>query len=314
MKIFHKLDEIPATLGSTVVSVGNFDGVHRAHQHVLAAVVSRARELGARSLAVTFDPHPMRILRPDAAPKLLTPLPVKLRLLAETGIEAVLVLPFSRDLSLTSPRDFAAEILRKKIRACEVHEGANFHFGHKAAGNVAKLSEFGREFGFEVVVYPEMRVRGDPVSSSRIRELVIAGRVGRARQLLGRVFSVLSTPGRGRGYGQKYTVPTINLSRYEEVLPADGVYITRSRIGEACFDSVTNIGQRPTFGSESFAVETHLLGFHPLALSSETEVEISFLRRLRDEIKFPSVDALREQIARDVHRARHFFRLLKKPE
>jgi len=314
MKIFHKLDEIPATLGSTVVSVGNFDGVHRAHQHVLAAVVSRARELGARSLAVTFDPHPMRILRPDAAPKLLTPLPVKLRLLAETGIEAVLVLPFSRDLSLTSPRDFAAEILRKKIRACEVHEGANFHFGHKAAGNVAKLSEFGREFGFEVVVYPEMRVRGDPVSSSRIRELVIAGRVGRARQLLGRVFSVLATPGRGRGYGQKYTVPTINLSRYEEVLPADGVYITRSRIGEACFDSVTNIGQRPTFGSESFAVEAHLLGFHPLALPSETEVEISFLRRLRDEIKFPSVDALREQIARDVHRARHFFRLLKKPE
>jgi len=314
MKIFHKLDEIPATLGSTVVSVGNFDGVHRAHQHVLAAVVSRARELGARSLAVTFDPHPMRILRPDAAPKLLTPLPVKLRLLAETGIEAVLVLPFSRDLSLTSPRDFAAEILRKKIRACEVHEGANFHFGHKAAGNVAKLSEFGREFGFEVVVYPEMRVRGDPVSSSRIRELVIAGRVGRARQLLGRVFSVLSTPGRGRGYGQKYTVPTINLSRYEEVLPADGVYITRSRIGEACFDSVTNIGQRPTFGSESFAVETHLLGFHPLALSSETEVEISFLRRLRDEIKFPSVDALRQQIARDVHRARRFLRLLKKEE
>ena len=314
MKIFHKLDEIPATLGSTVVSVGNFDGVHRAHQHVLAAVVSRARELGARSLAVTFDPHPMRILRPDAAPKLLTPLPVKLRLLAETGIEAVLVLPFSRDLSLTSPRDFATEILRQKIRACEVHEGANFHFGHKAAGNVAKLSEFGREFGFEVVVYPEMRVRGDPVSSSRIRELVIAGRVGRARQLLGRVFSVLSTPGRGRGYGQKYTVPTINLSRYEEVLPADGVYITRSRIGEQCFDSVTNIGQRPTFGSESFAVETHLLGFHPLALTPETEVEISFLRRLRDEIKFPSVDALRQQIARDVHRARRFLRLLKKEE
>ncbi len=247
MKIFHKLDEIPATLGSTVVSVGNFDGVHRAHQHVLAAVVSRARELGARSLA-------------------------------------------------------------------EVHEGANFHFGHKAAGNVARLSEFGREFGFEVVVYPEMRIRGDAGSSSRIRELVIAGRVGRARQLLGRVFSVLSTPGRGRGYGQKYTVPTINLSRYEEVLPADGVYITRSRIGEQCFDSVTNIGQRPTFGSESFAVETHLLGFHPLALTPETEVEISFLRRLRDEIKFPSVDALRQQIARDVHRARRFLRLLKKEE
>jgi riboflavin kinase/FMN adenylyltransferase len=128
--------------------------------------------------------------------------------------------------------------------------------------------------------------------------------------LLGKPFSILSTPGRGRGYGSKYTVPTINLSRYEELVPADGVYITRTRVGDECFDSVTNIGNRPTFGTESFAIETHLLNFHPIELTPDTEVELFFLNRLRDEIKFPSVDALREQIAKDVRKARRYFHLL----
>jgi len=127
---------------------------------------------------------------------------------------------------------------------------------------------------------------------------------------MGRPFAVLSTPGRGRGYGSKYTVPTINLSKYEELAPKDGVYITRTRVGEECFDSVTNVGNRPTFGAELFAIETHLLNFHPIELTPETEVEIHFMQRVRDEIKFPSVDALREQIARDVKRARRYFRLL----
>ena len=143
--------------------------------------------------------------------------------------------------------------------------------------------------GFEVHPYPEMKLRGESVSSSHIRKLLAAGNVSRARHLLGRAFSVLSTPGRGRGYGSKYTVPTINLSRYEELVPGDGVYITRTRVADECFDSVTNVGNRPTFGADSFAVETHLLNFHPIELSPETEVEIYFLNRLRSEIKFPSV-------------------------
>jgi len=300
---------VPADFGPTIVSVGNFDGVHRAHQAVLAEVVRRAKERGARSLAVTFEPHPTRILRPDVAPKLITPLPRKLELLAATGLDATLVLPFSRDLSLTPPREFAEEILVRRLRALEVHEGANFHFGHKAEGDVRRLAEYGREAGFEVKVYPEMMVRGDRVSSSRVRELLEQGRVARARQLLGRIFSLVSTPGRGRGYGHKYTVPTINLTQYDELVPADGVYVTRTRINGQCFDSVTNAGYRPTFDHESFAVETHLLNFHPLELTAQTEVELFFLYRLRGEIKFPSVDALRLQIAHDVHRARHYFHL-----
>jgi riboflavin kinase / FMN adenylyltransferase len=277
---------------------------------VLANIVPRAREQGRKSVAVTFEPHPMRILRPDSGLKLLTPTPEKLRLLEATGLDAVLLLPFTRDLSLMTPQVFAHDILKEGLQAHEVHEGDNFHFGNKAAGDVNLLREFGREMGFEVKVYPELRLRGKPVSSTQIRKLLADGQVSRARHLLARPFSILSTPGRGRGYGAKYTVPTINLSRYEELVPKDGVYVTRTRVSEECFDSLTNVGNRPTFGTESFAIETHLLNFHPIELSPETEVEIHFLQRLRDEIKFPSVDALREQIAKDVGKAQRYFRLL----
>ena len=310
MLIFHKLEDIPADFGPTVVTVGNFDGLHRAHAAVLKEIVRRAREQGAKSMAVTFEPHPARILRPDSGLKLLTPTPEKLRLLEATGVEAVLLLPFARDLSLMTPHQFAHEILKKHLKAREVHEGYNFRFGHRASGDVNLLANFGREMGFEVETYPEMKLRGEPVSSSHIRKLLQAGRVSRARHLLGRPFSVLSTPGRGRGYGSKYTVPTINLSRYEEIVPQDGVYITQTRVGQESFDSVTNVGNRPTFGAESFAIETHLLNFHPIELTPESEVEIHFLQRLRDEIKFPSIDALREQIAKDVKKARRYFHLL----
>jgi riboflavin kinase/FMN adenylyltransferase len=295
-----------------VVSVGNFDGVHRAHAHVLRELVSRAREGGGKAVAVTFEPHPTRILRPEAGLKLLTPTPEKLRLLEDTGIDAVLLLPFGRDVSLMTPRQFAERILKKKLHAREVHEGFNFRFGHKAAGDMNMLAEFGREMGFEVKTYPEMMVRGETVSSSQIRRLIAAGRASRARHLLTRPFCILGTPGRGRGYGSKYTVPTINLARYEELVPQDGVYITCTRVGTERFDSVTNVGNRPTFGAELFAIETHLLNFHPIELAPETEVEICFLQRLRDEIKFPSVEALREQIARDVKKARRYFHLLQR--
>jgi riboflavin kinase / FMN adenylyltransferase len=312
MEVFHKLEEVPHDFGPTVVSVGNFDGVHRAHQSVLEEIVTRARSQGAKSMAVTFEPHPIRILRPDAGLKLLTPTPEKVQLLAATGLDAVLLLPFTRDLSLLTPHQFAHDVLKKCLQVREVHEGYNFHFGHKAQGTVEMLAAFGRELGFEVKEYPEMRLRGEPVSSSHIRKLMREGRVSRARHLLGRPFAILSTPGRGRGYGSKYTVPTINLSRYDEMVPRDGVYITRTRVGGEWFDSVTNVGNRPTFGDELFAIETHLLNFHPIELKPETEVELSFLQRLRDEIKFPSVEALKDQIGRDVKKANRYLALSKR--
>ena len=314
MKVFRHLDELPRELGPTIVSVGNFDGVHLAHQKVVAEIVRRARAIHGASMVVTFDPHPMRVLRPDVAPRLLTPTPIKLRLLEATGVDAVLLLPFTRDLSLMTPLEFVEQVIVRGLHAREVHEGFNFHFGHRAQGNVERLAEFGREFGFEVMIYPALTIRGEVVSSSRIRELLAAGNVSRARHLLGRVFSIVSTPGRGRGYGHKYTVPTINLSRYDESIPRRGVYVTRTRVNGESFDSVTNVGVRPTFGPDSFAIESHLLNFHPISLTAQTEVELCFLRRLRDEQKFPTVEALREQIAHDVHHARRYFHLANKAD
>jgi riboflavin kinase/FMN adenylyltransferase len=314
MQVFHKLEAVPPDFGPSLLSVGNFDGVHRAHAHVLGEIVRRARQSGAKAVAVTFEPHPARILRPDSGLKLLTPVPEKLRLLEATGIDAVLMLPFARDLSLMTPRQFAERILKKKLHAREVHEGYNFRFGHKAAGDVNLLAQLGQEMGFDVEVYPEQTLRGEPVSSTHIRKLIAQGRVSRARHLLARPFCILGTPGRGRGYGSKYTVPTINLARYEELVPGDGVYISWTRVGTERFNSVTNVGNRPTFGADSFAIETHLLNFHPIELTPESEVEICFLNRVRDEIKFPSVEALREQIARDVKKARRYFQLLRRDE
>jgi riboflavin kinase/FMN adenylyltransferase len=310
MHLFRELNEIPPDWQSNIISIGNFDGVHCGHQHVLANVVGRARASGARSMAVTFDPHPLRVLRPDNAPRLITPLPQKIALLAQSGVDAVVVLPFDAQFASTSPRVFAREIVAKRLRAKEVHEGANFHFGHRAEGNCEMLSEFGREFGFNVVVYPEMRLRGETVSSSRIRELLLAGHVRAARRLLGRTFSVIGSPAPGRGYGSKYTVPTINLAPYAELVPANGVYVTCTQVAGEIFESVTNVGNRPTFGESSFAVESHLFNFHPIVLNESTQVQISFLKWLRPEVKWPTPEALKEQIGKDVGKAKRFFRLL----
>ena len=222
------------------------------------------------------------------------------------------LLPFDEVMRLTPARDFAAKILRDALHTLEVHEGFNFRFGNGGAGNIRALTEFGCELGFRLFSYPEMRVRGMLVSSSAIRKLLLEGQVHLARHLLGRVFGLLSTPVHGRGYGSKYTVPTINLAPYSELVPQNGVYVSRTRVGEEMFDSVTNVGNRPTFGTESFAIETHLLDFHPVDLSEDAEVEVFFLRRLRAEMRFSSPEALREQIGNDVRAARRYLRLAKR--
>jgi riboflavin kinase / FMN adenylyltransferase len=310
MKIFRSLEEVPADIGPTIVSVGNFDGIHCGHQRVLQEIIQRARQTNSKAVAVTFEPHPFRILRPDVTPRLITPLIQKEALLAQTGLDALLEIPFTRDFSMTTAEDFARRILAGTLHAKEVHEGENFHFGHQAQGTTARLKELGQQFGFAVYVYPVMMVRGIPASSSQIRTLLIAGKVSMARKLLGRVFSVTGAPGRGRGFGHKYTVPTINLSRYDDLVPGNGVYLTRTRVDGETFNSVTNVGLRPTFGDESFAIETHLLDFHPLDITAQTEVEISFLKWLRPEIKFPSIEDLKAQIGKDVKVAQRYFGLL----
>ncbi|HXB62273.1 MAG TPA: riboflavin biosynthesis protein RibF [Acidobacteriaceae bacterium] len=316
MKIYRSLKEADAALrqSGVVATIGNFDGVHRGHQWVIAELIERSRELVLPSAAITFEPHPVRILRPESSTKMLTPLPRKLALLAETGLDAVVVLPFTADLAQVSARTFAQATLRDALHVVEVHEGENFRFGYQAEVGVDGLAELGRELGFGVKVFAPQKVRGDVVSSSIIRQLIAAGDVSDARPLLGRAFSVTSTPAPGRGYGTRYTVPTINLAPYSELLPANGVYVTCLEIGEGSnaqiFDAVTNVGNRPTFGKDSFSVETHILNFRPLALDENTPLRLTFLHRLRDEKKWPTAEALKAQIALDVRQARRYHRLL----
>ncbi|MDR3764796.1 MAG: riboflavin biosynthesis protein RibF [Acidobacteriota bacterium] len=309
MLVFESWEEIPADFGPTVITVGNFDGIHRAHQSLISAVAARARELNARSVVVTFDPHPTRILRPHGGPPLITPRQEKLNVLSLCGVDAVLLAPFTRDLSLMPPFEFAEELLVTRLHAIEVHEGFNFHFGHNGEGTVERLHEFGRKLGFAVVAHPPMQWGGLVISSSNVRAEILGGRIEAARHLLGRPFSIVSSPGRGRGYGTRYTVPTVNLARYEELIPGFGVYVTDMEINGEVFESVTNVGNRPTFGPDSFAIESYILNFHPLDLSSDTPLRLSFLHRLRGEVRFPSVEALKEQIGRDVLRAQRYFRM-----
>lgn len=309
MQIYRSLSEL-GSLPSSVVTIGNFDGVHCGHRMVIASVLERARAMNASAVAVTFDPHPAHVLHAGSRLPLITPLEEKLRLLGETGLDAVLVLPFTDELRHWTARHFAERVLRDALHAVEVHEGETFRFGYRAEADVAGLSELGREMGFGVKAYVPCLARGAAISSSRIRKVVAEGRLQEARALLGRPFAVHSTPASGRGYGTRYTVPTINLAPYQDLLPAHGVYVTTLVVGGArIFRGVTNVGNRPTFGADSFAVESHLLDFEPIALEESTPLELTFLMRLRAERRFESSEALLGQIRADVARAQRYFAL-----
>ena len=313
MQIARSIAELASITTPSVVTIGNFDGVHCGHRMVIASVIDRAKTVNARSVAVTFHPHPAHILHDGPRLPLITPLAEKLTLLAETGLDLALVLPFDADLRLWSAQQFAQSVLAEGLHAIEVHEGETFRFGHNAEADITDLERLGQDLGFTVHAFQPFVVRGAAVSSSRIRKLIAAGALSEARALLGRSFSILSTPASGRGYGTRYAVPTINLAPYPELLPANGVYITTLRVGSGkqakLFRGVTNAGNRPTFGEDSFAVETHLLDFEPIDLTESTPLELTFLHRLRDEQRFPTPEALRAQIGQDVRRTQRYFAL-----
>ena len=307
--MFRSIAEIPSGFGPSVAAIGNFDGVHLGHRKILNAVVEEARKSNACAVAVTFDPHPDQYLRPAHAPKLLTPISERLHLLAACGIDAAVVLRFDAALANLPAREFVNRILLQSLGARALHEGQNFRFGHGAEAGVAELKIMGAECGFGVTVHEAVCVHGMEVSSSAIRALVAAGDMRRARWMLGRPFSVLSTQARGRGIGTRLLVPTVNLAQYDDLLPAFGVYVTRLVIDDRAFQAVTNVGNRPTFGEASFAVESHILDFEPIEMDEKTPIELQFLFRLRGELTWPSPEALKAQIFKDVAQAKRYFRL-----
>jgi riboflavin kinase/FMN adenylyltransferase len=315
IRVFHSLAQVPANFGPSVAAIGNFDGVHLGHREILSAVVAEARQLQAQAVAITFDPHPEQFLRPSAAPRLLTPLSERLRRLAQTGIDAVLVLPFNAAMANLPAPEFVREILVDALSVRGLHEGGNFRFGRGAEAGVTELSQFGAKYNFSVHVHPPVRVRkrlcGFEVSSSAIREQVAAGQMNRARWMLGRPFSVRSSQARGRGIGTRLLVPTVNLAAYDGLLPALGVYITRLTVAGRRFQAVTNVGNRPTFGEASFAVESYILNFEPIEINESTPIDLEFMLYLREEVEWPTPEALKAQIFSDVARAKRYFRLVR---
>jgi riboflavin kinase/FMN adenylyltransferase len=310
MTIYRDLGEIGPGFGPSAVTIGNFDGVHAGHRRILRRVVALARERGWRPSVLTFDPHPAVVVAPERAPLLLTTPEERAARMRAEGIEQVLILPFTHALSLVSPEAFVRDILAERLNARAVLVGDNFRFGHEHAGDIHTLERLGRKYGFIVEVIAAIRVRGRVVSSSEVRRLIREGDVALAGRLLERCYTLSGPVVPGHGVGSKQTVPTLNLASGSALLPADGVYITRTAdagVGRLC-PSVTNIGRRPTFGGGALTIETFLLA--PLEGGSPARIRIEFLKRLREERKFESSEALKAQIFRDVARAQAYFRRL----
>jgi phosphoribosyl 1,2-cyclic phosphate phosphodiesterase len=301
-----------ATFGHTsVLAIGNFDGIHLGHQAILCATVERAHALNAVSTALTFDPSPRKVLRPETAPLRLSTNAQRMEWFAALGLEAVVVLPFTLDLARLSPAGFVEEILVRDLHVRAVLVGENFRFGHRQAGDVKLLSELGAKHGFGVVIVPPVVYRGEIVSSTIIRREVAEGDVSHAARLLGRPFALTGEVVSGTGTGRRFTFPTLNLLAEQELLPARGVYITRSCLeGETrSHRSVTNIGMRPTFNGSSLSVETHLLDAQ--LSTTPKRMELRFWKRLREEKKFSGPEELRAQIASDIACANKFFSRLR---
>ncbi|MCL4781766.1 MAG: riboflavin biosynthesis protein RibF [Bryobacterales bacterium] len=291
------------------LTIGNFDGVHRGHQVLLEALGAYSSRIGLSRCAVTFYPHPATVVAPERAPRLLTSLEDRVSLLRRFGAEEVVVLRFDESLARMDASAFASEILAQSLGARHVVIGENFRFGNRQSGNASLLRQLGGILDFTVDAVPLAHWRGMPVSSSEIRRLLLGGKAARAARLLGRPYSIKGAIISGRGVGSKQTVPTLNLAEVEEVVPANGVYVTRAYDAElgAAYPSITNVGIRPTFedGHPERSIETYLLG--PL-LAEPSRIELQFLHWIRAEHKFASPDLLRAQILRDVARAQAYHR------
>ena len=312
MQVYRSLAGLPRDFGPSALSIGNFDGVHFGHRRILRRVKEIAAERGWKASVLTFDPHPTRVVAPGRTPPLLTSPERRAALMREEGIEHVLILPFTRELAMLTPLEFVEQLLVNALGARAVLVGDNFHFGHRQAGNVAVLAGLGRRFGFETEIVPAVAWRGRVVSSSGIRELIRAGKVSLAARFLQHAYGLEGEVMSGRGVGSRQTVPTLNLATRAEVIPANGVYITRTRdrADGREWDSVTNIGYRPTFGaSDQLTIETFLLD--ALALETPERIRVEFLWRVREERKFENPEALREQILKDVRTAQAYFRRAK---
>ena len=305
MRLFHGTDNAEIQR-PTVLTLGVFDGLHLGHQLIMRTVAERARAVGAVPTVITFDPHPRAVLHPESAPPLLQTLDQKVEGFGVLGIEQTIVVRFTPEFATIRAGDFLRDVVKDRLHAKEVYLGRGFAFGHDREGNIELLRRVSKELGFFADEVPEVRFRNQRVSSSRIRELLVAGNVNLARRLLGRPYGVEGRVERGAERGSTLGFPTANLHPRNRVIPRNGVYVTGALIDGQWRRSVTNIGVRPTFGADTEpSVETFVINWAGDLYGDV--VRVRFLHRLRDERKFDSIDDLKKQIELDVDRAQSYF-------
>ena len=302
MKVISSLKNIKGPFPYAVITVGNFDGVHIGHQGLLKEVKKRADKMSGTSVVLTFEPHPLRVIKERKIP-LITPFERKIELVEKLGIDVVICLPFTREFSKVSAREFVEDILLKKIGMKEIVVGYDYTFGHKREGNIDLLKKLGDELGFKVCILEPILVDNMIVSSTRIRNLIMEGELEKVKILLNRYYQVSGEviAGHDRG-GRLLGFPTANLKLVNEVFPKNGVYVVEVIYNNKVYAGVTNIGFKPTFGSDALSVETHILDFDQNIYGKK--IKLNFIKRLRDEKKFSNIEALAAQIKRDIEEAR----------
>lgn len=306
MRVSYYPDVVLPPGSRPAVTLGNFDGVHLGHQRAVALLEDRARALGAPAVAVTFEPHPVSVLRPENAPKRIMTPKLKQEVLASLGLDQLVIIHFTRDFSQISASEFVDRVLVGKLQVAELVLGGNFRFGHGRTGDVQSLRELGKSSGFVVHQVDASEYRGQMISSSRIRQSLHDGAVDDAMAMLGRPYCFDGEIVRGDGRGRSMGFPTANIKVDGDVLVGDGVYVTEAVLGGTTHRGMTHVGGRPTFGLEERMVETHLFDFDRDVYGAT--IRLHFHRRIRGTVAFSSADALMEQLRRDREQARRFFR------
>jgi riboflavin kinase/FMN adenylyltransferase len=309
MNVIYDLEKLRRPLKNPVLTIGNFDGVHRGHLALFEQVKERAKALHGQSAVITFEPHPVQVMKTSTGPRIITPTPQKLELIEKAGIEVLLCLPFTREFAAIGARDFVKVILVDRIGIKELVVGYDYTFGHKREGNLSLLREMGDQLGFVVHLVGPVHVNHALVSSTSIRDLVQDGKLDEAKVLLGRDYQLQGTVVRGHNRGGRLLgFPTANLQIKDELLPKVGVYAVSVVIEGRIYNGVTNVGYNPTFGDTPLTVETHILDFS--GDLPGRSIRVNFLKRLREEKTFRSVEDLSEQISKDIREAKKHFSLI----
>lgn len=304
MRIITDLNNITEKITNSIITLGNFDGLHLGHQELIRTIIRRAKEVNAVSMVVTFRPHPLKILSPEICPPLISIYEEKIRLFEKLGVEVLVKIPFTVEFSSMKPKEFVKKILCDLLGAKEIFVGYNYRFGKGREGNIQTLKKFGEEFGFTVREVEQVSLQGEIISSTGIRNLLREGEVEHAAKLLGRHYAITGVVVKGDGRGKTIGFPTANIAPKHTIIPSKGVYAVRITARDKCYNGVSNIGLRPTFNKKELTLEVHIFAFNEDLYGEE--VTVCFLHKIREEKKFPDAEALILQIQSDIQSAQEF--------